>query len=278
MENDAQKPTDWKAVISFAKEILPSMMKYDNLGGPRSQHMMKVGFNAYLVAQKTAGKPGALDPDKAYALGLLHDIGRWRPSSLKSVPHEVLGYKTLQMLGLEEASPIALTHSMPAPEFTKGEFSNKAIFMGNNDAQNYGERFIRHHEMDDYDHLIQFCDVISNHDCNRKIEDSLEGFQARFGFSQEREDKFNAIISNMHEFENKYDINVYETIGTGQNTIEERNQTLEEVKNADKANEVEPEKSPMLSFEEIKACYQKHLGKTKNQNLSRVVKSNSATR
>lgn len=272
MEKD--KKIDWAAVVSFAKELLPKMMKYDNLGEARCLHMMKVGENAYKVARQTAGKPNALDPDKAYALGLLHDVGRWRPSSLKNVPHEVIGYKTLQMLGLEEAAPIALTHSMPASKFTRGDFAKGAIFMGNADSQIYSERFIRGHEMNDYDRLIQFCDVISNHDCNRKIEDSLAGFQARFGFSQEREDKFKAIIDAMHQFEDKFGINIYETVTIGKTDEAENKKCLENVKKADKANIAEEEKAPMLNFEDIKKLYQKHANKSAyNRHLSQRMKA-----
>ena len=59
-------------------------------------------------AEKIAQYAG-LDPDKAYVLGLLHDIGR--KFGKRHLGHVSDGYSYMMSLGYDDAARICLTHS-----------------------------------------------------------------------------------------------------------------------------------------------------------------------
>lgn len=54
--------------------------------GPWVKHSRSVGLNAKLIADKI----DILDSNKAYVMGLLHDIGR--RAGIKSIMHTFVGY------------------------------------------------------------------------------------------------------------------------------------------------------------------------------------------
>src|SRR5438874_11790435 len=59
----------------------------------------------------------ALDPDSAYVLGLLHDVGRGSGGAgVADVRHILDGYALLQEQGFDDAARICLTHSFPIPQ------------------------------------------------------------------------------------------------------------------------------------------------------------------
>ena len=59
-------------------------------------------------AEKIAAAAG-LDPDKAYVLGLLHDIGR--RFGKRHLGHVSDGYSYMMSLGYEEVARVCLSHS-----------------------------------------------------------------------------------------------------------------------------------------------------------------------
>lgn len=54
--------------------------------GPWERHSMSVAWNARLIAEKT----GIMDCDRAWVMGLLHDIGR--RAGIKGILHIFDGY------------------------------------------------------------------------------------------------------------------------------------------------------------------------------------------
>ena len=60
-------------------------------------------------AEKIAARCPGLDPDKAYVLGLLHDIGRWYGDG--HLCHVYYGWKYMTELGYDDVARICLTHS-----------------------------------------------------------------------------------------------------------------------------------------------------------------------
>ena len=60
-------------------------------------------------AERIAAACGDMDPDKAYVLGLLHDIGR--KFGVKHMGHIYDGYHYMTELGYDEAARICLSHS-----------------------------------------------------------------------------------------------------------------------------------------------------------------------
>ncbi len=134
-------------------------------------------------AEKIAKQCSDLDPEKAYILGLLHDIGR--KFGIRHLGHVSDGYSYMMSLGYEDAAKICLTHS----------FHNQTIdgYVGNFDTTK--EELILIQDtlktvvMDDYDRLIQLCDSIAGAEQILFIEDRMNDVRQRYGaYPQEKWD------------------------------------------------------------------------------------------
>ena len=92
------KPTEAEKELELAAQLMP---------GPWVRHSMAVADNA----RRIAGKTDVMDADRAYVMGLLHDIGR--RAGIKGILHLFDGYDYMTSLGQEEIARICLTHSFP---------------------------------------------------------------------------------------------------------------------------------------------------------------------
>lgn len=73
--------------------------------GPWGNHCRVAAHCAERIAQAC----GDLDVNKAYILGLLHDIGR--KFNVRHLGHVADGYSYMMSLGYDEVAKICLTHS-----------------------------------------------------------------------------------------------------------------------------------------------------------------------
>ena len=73
--------------------------------GPWGNHSRVAAHCAKEIAARCEG----MDPDKAYILGLLHDIGR--KFGTRHLGHVADGYTYMMSLGYDEAARVCLTHS-----------------------------------------------------------------------------------------------------------------------------------------------------------------------
>ena len=117
--------------------------------GPWVKHSVNTG----IAAKKIAEKVPSMDPEKAYILGLLHDIGR-RAGIVDIPTHVYEGYRYCMEKGWDEAARICMTHSYLR---MRDEFGSEPA--------TGRERVIRDYimdcEADDYDRLIQLCDSLA---------------------------------------------------------------------------------------------------------------------
>ncbi len=159
--------------------------------GPWVAHSRHVALAAQFIAERHP----RLDPESAYVLGLLHDIGRREGRS--HIRHLVDGYRFLSGLGYEQAARISLTHSFPTPDIR--------VYVGERDCSPpdlaFLEQFIAMVEFDEYDRLIQLCDAIALPEgfclMEKRIVDvalrlginalTLAGWEARFQIKAEIE-------------------------------------------------------------------------------------------
>ena len=115
------------------------------------QHSLSTAENARLIAEKVPG----MDPDKAYVMGLLHDIGR--RAGITGMLHLIDGYEYMMSLGEPEIAAICINHSYPA--------KNVLYFEGKHDCtpeqMAFLQEFIDSREYTDYEKLIQLCDAVS---------------------------------------------------------------------------------------------------------------------
>jgi hypothetical protein len=125
-------------------------------------------------AEKIAQYCG-MDPEKAYVLGLLHDIGRkFGVFQFRHIPE---GYKYMMSLGYDEVARICLTHS----------YADNRIetYVGKFDAPEEDIEMVREKlneiDRDDYDRLIHLCDAISGSLGVMDIVDRMNDVKRRYG-------------------------------------------------------------------------------------------------
>lgn len=93
-------------------------------------HDKVVGICAKMIAEKCDN----LDSTVAYALGLLHDIGR--RFGITDMRHILDGYYFMKEQGFEDSAKICMTHSFP--------YKAIASYNGRNDCTDEETKFISH--------------------------------------------------------------------------------------------------------------------------------------
>jgi hypothetical protein len=134
-------------------------------------------------AEKIAAACEGLDPEKAYILGLLHDIGR--KFGVRHLGHVSDGYSYMMSLGYNEVAQICLTHSFynRTTEGYCGKFDTSAeelALINDNLAKVV---------LTDYDRLIRLCDSIAGSEGVLDIIDRMSDVKRRYGsYLQEKWD------------------------------------------------------------------------------------------
>ena len=152
-------------------------------------------------ARKIAKACGDMDADKAYVLGLLHDIGR--KFGARHLGHVYDGWKYMEWLGYPEAGRICLTHSFACHSVD--------LYIGKFDILPEQETEVREAlgrlEYDDYDRLIQLCDAIGTADGVAAMEDRMQDIKSRYGAYPEEMWKQNLTLRE--EFERRTGEDIY---------------------------------------------------------------------
>ena len=140
--------------------------------GPWGDHSRTAAHCAEKIAQACDG----LDADKAYILGLLHDIGR--KFGVRHLGHVSDGYTYMMSLGYDEVARICITHS----------FNNQTLneYIGNIDTSAAETALIEAElqsvHFNEYDKLIQLCDALAGSKGVLDIEERMEDVKERYGF------------------------------------------------------------------------------------------------
>ena len=167
--------------------------------GPWGNHSRVAAYCAKCIAA-AAG----LDKEKAYVLGLLHDIGR--KFGVKHLAHVCDGYNYMLSLGYADAARICLTHSFCCPKLD--------VYIGSFDIsqEQQKELQMRLDEIayDDYDRLIQLCDCLAGSDGIMDMEERMLDVKKRYGFY--RQDKWDTNLWLKTYFEEKTGKNIYEIV------------------------------------------------------------------
>ncbi len=167
--------------------------------GPWIGHSESVAQNAKLIAQRCG-----LDAQKAYVMGLLHDIGR--REGVSGIKHIFDGYAYMLEMGEKEIARICLTHSFPLKDVQ--------TYIGAYDCTEEQLAFLRdfleHTEQNDYDRLIQLCDAISLPEGACIMEKRLMDVALRHGLPEFSLDKWRAFLALKQYFDDKCGCNLYE--------------------------------------------------------------------
>lgn len=155
-------------------------------------------------AEKIAESCDGLDSEKAYILGLLHDIGR--KFGVRHLGHVSDGYTYMMSLGYDEAAKICLTHS----------FHDQSIKDYIGDFDTSGEELelintaLAKVVLDDYDRLIQLCDSLAGSEGVLDIEERMGDVKRRYGsYPQE---KWDSNLRLKEYFEKKAGKDIYDIV------------------------------------------------------------------
>ena len=170
--------------------------------GPWRQHSLSVAENARLIARHVPH----MDGDKAYVMGLVHDIGR--RAGVTGIRHIFDGYDYMMSLGEPELARICLTHSFPIKDVR--------TFFGKYDCTqeqlDFLKSFLAQCEFDDYDILIQLCDAISLPNGACIMEKRFVDVALRHGLPECTIDKWKAFMGTKAHFDRLCGCNVYELL------------------------------------------------------------------
>lgn len=170
--------------------------------GPWTEHSINVGLAAQIIAEKCSN----LNPDKAYVLGLLHDIGRRYGISARR--HGIYGYKFMLEKGWDEVGRICLTHSFPIPDFDKE--------IGQNDMSDEESEFVRKYindlTYDDYDRLLILCDSLADAQGFCMLEKRFVNTTRRYGTFPFTVERWNATFEMKDYFEKQMNCSIYDIL------------------------------------------------------------------
>lgn len=172
--------------------------------GPWGNHSRVAAYCAETIAA-AAG----MDPEKAYVLGLLHDIGR--KFGITHLAHVWDGYQYMKKLGYGDAARICLTHSFNLPVLE--------LYIGKRDVPEQVQEQLRvlleSAEFDDYDRLIQLCDCLAGAEGIVDMEARMEDVRQRYGSYPEEKRRSNRELRRY--FEEKCGCGIYELLNSKQN-------------------------------------------------------------
>ena len=154
-------------------------------------------------AEKIAAACG-LDPDKAFVLGLLHDIGR--RFGKRHLGHVSDGYSYMMELGYDEVARICPSHS----------FNDQSLesYIGHRDTTPEETALIETNlaamVYDEYDRLIQLCDSLADASGVVDIEERMNDVKRRYGSYPQ--DKWDNNLALKAHFEQLARRSIYEVV------------------------------------------------------------------
>lgn len=168
--------------------------------GPWGNHCRIAAHCAEKIAEACDG----MDSEKAYILGLLHDIGR--KFGIGHLKHVSDGYAYMMSLGYDEVAKICLTHS----------FNTQSVkdYIGNFDTTDEELKLINtvldQVIFDDCDRLIQLCDSLAGSERVLDIEERMGDVKRRYGAYPQK--KWDTNISLKGYFEEKAGRDIYDIV------------------------------------------------------------------
>lgn len=145
------------------------------------------------IAEKIATYCNGIDAEKAYVLGLLHDIGR--QFGISQMRHIYDGYRYMLELGYDEVARVCLTHSFQCHDI----YDYVGTFDITKEQQNELERILVETTFNDYDLLIQLCDTLAGKNGSLRIEERIEDLISRYGTYPQKKMKRNFELKEYFE-------------------------------------------------------------------------------
>jgi len=170
--------------------------------GPWTAHCQNAASAARLIASQCVH----LDADKAYVLGLLHDIGR--RTGRCYLRHTIDGYDYAMSKGWDEVARICLTHSFPIQDI-EADIAKKDI---TEEQYDFIKDFIENNEYDDYDKLIILCDSLADIDGFCVLEKRFVDTTRRYGAFRYTVERWNKTFQYKKYFEDMIGTSIYKIL------------------------------------------------------------------
>ena len=148
------------------------------------------------AAQIIADHHPTLNPEKAYILGCLHDIGR--RTGVTGMRHILDGYLFLKDKGYGDAARICLTHSFPIKDV---RYAMPPAWDCASEEVEFVGRYLEKIEYTDYDRLIQLCDALALPTGLCLVEKRLLDVALRYGTNQYSVPRWKVYLHIQEEFE-----------------------------------------------------------------------------
>ena len=178
--------------------------------GPWTSHSAYVAKAAEIIA---AHHP-RLNPEVAYILGYLHDLGR--SEGVTHMRHIIDGYRLLHDRGFDDAARACMTHSFPLQDvnavFGKWDCTPQEF--------EFAKTYLSETEYNDYDRLIQLCDALALPSGFCLIEKRLVDVALRYGPNGYTVPKWTAVLNLLKRFEDLIGRSIYSILpGVVENTF-----------------------------------------------------------
>ena len=165
--------------------------------GPWREHSLGVARAAGYIARECG-----MDPEKAWIMGLMHDIGRYE--GVTGMRHIIAGHALMLEKGEPEIARICLTHSFP--------YTDIDAYSGAKDVDSEGIAIVEavlKTPMDDYDRLIQLCDALSWGDGVCLMEKRMINVIRRHGCNPFTQQKICATFEIFEDFQRRMGRSIY---------------------------------------------------------------------
>lgn len=169
--------------------------------GPWIKHSENVGIAAKNIAHLVP----ELDEDKAYIVGLLHDIGR-RVGIVNIPKHVYEGYKYCMEKDWDEAARICMTHSYV---LMKDEFDYEPQATEEKEIKNY---ILNCGKADSYDKLIQMCDALATDYGFVILEKRFVDVTRRYGIMEDYIKGWDITFETKEYFESRMGCSIYDVL------------------------------------------------------------------
>ncbi|MDF2673226.1 MAG: putative superfamily hydrolase involved in metabolism [Clostridiales bacterium] len=178
--------------------------------GPWVEHSIYVGKCAALIAEHDS----ELDKDRAYVMGMLHDIGRRFGKT--NMRHVIDGYNFLMERGYPAGSQICMTHSFPY-QYIDAIFGKWDC---TDEEHEFAAKYIHNLEYNDYDKLIQLCDALALPEGYCLLEKRMMDVALRHGVNEYTVPKWKETFKIQKYFEGKIGCSIYSVLpGVVENTF-----------------------------------------------------------
>lgn len=161
------------------------------------------------AAQAIARHHPRLDPETAFVLGYLHDIGR--RAGKTDMRHTLDGFRFLKAIGFDDAARICITHVFPIKDI----HSVAGKWDCSDTEMDFLIEFLERTEFDEYDRLIQLCDALALPTGICRIEKRLLDVDSRYGINSYSIPRRDAFLRIQKEMETSIGQSVYRVFSVG---------------------------------------------------------------